>query len=258
MPRLLLAAAIALLATHMTVRAAAPGKIIKAPGGQQMVGNISWKGGAKQYEVSTGAGVMTIVPLNQVGSIEVAPPANLAAAVAAARAGDGSQTAALTQIVDSYLMLGPDLTAMRWLAELQLKRGEGKQALEKFTRVMENRQPGSVPAEVVRSYWGVLLDAGKTSELREQLKSAIEKAPRPQAAAAQMMRGEVDMRDAKYRDALVDGFLRTIVLFGDVKEVQPEALFKAAKCFDELGESQNAEKMRRRLSQDYPDSPFAK
>ena len=36
------------------------------------------------------------------------------------------------------------------------------------------------------------------------------------------------------------------------------ALFKAAKCFDELGESQNAEKMRRKLAQDYPDSTYGK
>ena len=66
------------------------------------------------------------------------------------------------------------------------------------------------------------------------------------------------MQRKQYKDALVEGYLRTIVLFQDVREVQPEALYQAARCFEELGESGNAEKMRKKLLADYPDSSYSK
>lgn len=235
-----------------------PGKITKTSG-QTLEGGIAWKSSAKQYEVAMPGG-RAVVPFNQVANVTVAVPAGLEQAIKAVRNGatSGPDVDTLARIVDSYLMLEHDLQAMRWLAEAAIRRGEGATALERYTRVMADRSPDKVPADVARTYWTVLLDADRQSLLREQLDAAIKTGPRPQAASALMLRGELDFRRKEYRDALVEGFLRTVVLFSDVKEVQPEALAKSAKCFDELGESQNAEKMRRKLTTEYPDSPFSK
>ena len=125
-------------------------------------------------------------------------------------------------------------------------------------KVMRDRSRDKLPGELVRVYWDVLLDTEKYSTLRNELKWGIEQGPRPVAAVAQMMRGEIDMRKEQYRDALVDGFLRTIILFGDVASVQPEALYKAARCFEELGESSYAGKMRKKLLADHPGSTYSK
>ncbi|MDA0577461.1 MAG: hypothetical protein O3B24_05120 [Verrucomicrobia bacterium] len=225
----------------------APGRIVKI-NKQELTGNITWLASQRGYEVAAGS-TRTSVSLNQVASIQVAPPAELVRAI---QSGD---TATLSRIVDSYRMLGPDLDAMRALAEGLRRAGKGQEALDRFKKVMEHRAPETVPAEVSRVYWNILLDAERYDDLRNQLTAAIEKGPRPQVATAQLLRGEMDMRRKQYREALVNGYLRTIVLFANVKAVQPEALLKAALCFDELGESQNAEKMRRKLAQEYPGSP---
>ena len=87
---------------------------------------------------------------------------------------------------------------------------------------------------------------------------AVEQGDRPTQAAAQVLRGAMDKQRKEYRTALVDGYLRAIVLFQDVREVQPEALAGAATCFEELGESANAEKMRKKLLAEFPDSSYSK
>jgi len=76
------------------------------------------------------------------------------------------------------------------------------------------------------------------------------------AAMAQIKRGDIERKKENLKEALVDGYLRTIVLFKQVKEVQPEALYKAAKCFEELGEHSYAEKMRKTLLEKYPLDPY--
>ena len=58
--------------------------------------------------------------------------------------------------------------------------------------------------------------------------------------------------------ALIDGYLRTIVLFEQVKDVQPEALYKAVKCFEDLGQAAHADKMRKKLLAEYPQTAYAK
>ena len=100
--------------------------------------------------------------------------------------------------------------------------------------------------------------ADRASELRLQLGKAVEEGNRGVVAVAQVLRGDLDMKKQDFRSALVDGYLRTIVLFADVREMQPEALFKAAKCFEELRESQNAEKMRKKLLSEFPDSTYSR
>jgi TolA-binding protein len=65
------------------------------------------------------------------------------------------------------------------------------------------------------------------------------------------------MKQGNYKDALLDGYLRTVVLFGDIKPTQPEALYKAAQCFDQLGQGPYAERMRKKLLADFPQDPYA-
>lgn len=234
---------------------------IERTSGNKMQGAISWKAAGKQYEVrAPGAAAVSIVPLNQVASVRVQAPAALKGAVDAVRGGQANPAAlaALEKIVNDYLMLEHDLVAMRWLGDSWLRQGKGKEVAKLFDRVMENRQPGSLDGPTAQVYWMALLEAERDADLRRQLKSAIEEGPRSTAAVAQMLRGEMDMRRGEYRNALVEGFLRTIVLFASERAIQPEALFKAARCFEELGESQNAEKMRKKLMAEYPDSSYSK
>ncbi|MFM7504971.1 MAG: tetratricopeptide repeat protein [Rubrivivax sp.] len=245
--------------TAQPVAAQIPGELIKKGTGQRVTGNLSWRSGTKSYDVS-GGGIQTTVPLDQVDSVRVAPPAGMEAAIKAVQQGasSGAPVATLEKVVDTYLMLDHDLTAMRWLGEAYLRSGNAKEAVRRFDLVMANRTTADLPAPTVRVYWNVLLAADRSSELRLQLGKAVEEGNRGVVAVAQVLRGDLDMKKQDFRSALVDGYLRTVVLFADVREVQPEALFKAAKCFEELRESQNAEKMRKKLLSEFPDSTYSK
>ena len=79
---------------------------------------------------------------------------------------------------------------------------------------------------------------------------------RETAAAAYIKRGDIDKAQGSLKHALVDGYLRVVYLFRDVKAVQPEALYRAMECFTALEEHQRAEKMRKRLLVDFGNSPY--
>ena len=65
------------------------------------------------------------------------------------------------------------------------------------------------------------------------------------------MRGDIIVstsNDApdKLKDALRDGYLRVVLMYGDADcaRERAEACLKAATCFDKLGQSARAEKLR--------------
>ena len=107
-------------------------------------------------------------------------------------------------------------------------------------------------------YWQALLKANRSAKLEELLDQAIKKGGREASASALVLRGDLLMARKQPRDALKDGYLRVVVLYENVRAVQPEALFKAAKAFEALQQNPNAEKMRTMLRTKFPSSEFAK
>ena len=62
------------------------------------------------------------------------------------------------------------------------------------------------------------------------------------------------------KKALTDGYLRVVYLYNDAgvaARLQPEALYKAAHCFEKLGQSGRADSMRTTLKKSYASSPWA-
>jgi TolA-binding protein len=89
------------------------------------------------------------------------------------------------------------------------------------------------------------------------MEEAVKRGTRQMAAIAQMRRGDIQRKRGELKEALIAGYLRTAYFFRDVKEVQGEALYKSVKCLEELGQHGHADKMRKRLLQDYPRDPYA-
>ena len=94
--------------------------------------------------------------------------------------------------------------------------------------------------------------------MKKILLEAVEKGSRQVAAEAQIMRGDIDFKKGNYRDALVDGYLRTAVMFQRVKWVRAEALYKAMQAHEKLGEHSHAEKWRKKLLAEFPNSIYSK
>lgn len=245
----------------LTASAQAKGTIYIKGSDKGITGQIRWSQAKKGYDVvRDGSDRGTLVPLRKVERISVSRPAGLVAAARNVRdeSYEGPHIDDLKRIVSVYLMLEHDMVAAVYLAEAYLATGNTRQAAATCQKVRANRTATQLSADFLRVYWRTLLENQKHSTLQQEVKEIIETGPRPVAALAQLMRGDIDVSKGNYERALIDGYLRTVILFGDVRDVQPEALYKAARCFEELGESVNAEKMRKKLLAVYPGSDYSK
>jgi len=235
----------------------APGAITKKSGGK-IPGIIKWQPASKVYLVTDPkTAVQVRVPLSEVAKIEVKDPPELEPA---AKLVSGGQPALaipnLEKILKDYEMLGPDIKAARWLAEAYMKQNDPKKAVAMCDRII-SVNPAAVSGDLAFLYWEALLADNQMARLRKAVSDAIAQGNRAVAAKALIMRGNIEKKQGNLKEALVDGYLRVVVLFQDVKEVQPEALYEAAKCFEALGQLSNVEKMRKKLLAEYPDSPYS-
>ncbi len=234
------------------------GAIIKANGQRvpsQGQAPIRWLPSKKQYLVTLPSGVAVPIALQQVRALDVPKPPNLEAAAQLSVRSPASAIPTLERIVKDYTMLKWDTEAARWLAEAYLRMNKPKEAVEYLERLSpETLREGSLS----RAYWSALQQSGQKAKLKRVLLEAIENGPRETAAIAQVIRGDLEMEAGNIKEALVHNYLRTVLLFDDVKSIQPEALIKAMRAHEKLGEHSHAEKWKRKLLQDYPDSPYSK
>ena len=228
--------------------------------GRKVQGQIKWRDASKVYEVQQASGAVVNYKPDQVARVQAKVPANLDAAakmVAAGGAGAAKAIPVLKEIAATYKMLAHDVTATRWLAEACLKTGDAKAAAAACDAVMQYNPNAALDADFARVYKDVLLATEQYDVLNTMLTRIVQSGSREAAATAQMIRGDIAMKQGKYKDALLDGYLRTVVLFGDMRAVQPEAIYKASQCFEKLGQSVYAEKMRKKLLEEFPQSSYA-
>ena len=157
----------------------------------------------------------------------------------------------LEAIVRTYKMLVWDKPAARYLVEAHLAAGQA-QAAEKAARLIinENREAAYI-GELAPSYWQVLLKLGKSTQLENCLRLAVESGDRATSAEALVMRGDMILAAGPegpdtYRKALTDSYLRVALMYNDepCKMARSTAMQKAAQCFDKLGMAARAESLR--------------
>lgn len=255
-----LALAVILAAAAASVFAEVPGRITKAgDNGQTIVGNILWKPMAKKYIVTQKNGVEVEIPYDQVAKVETQRPKELEGAVKAVK--DGKYAAAipvLEKIAKDYAMLQWDEPASRYLAEAYVAVDRSADAVKVCEQVISLRPEAAYMGEMAMSYWTALLKTGKTAKLDDLVDKAARSGERVVAARALIMRGDILAAKKQYKEALEDGYLRVIVLYKNIKEVQPEAIYKAMQAFEAIQQVPHAEKMRGLLRSDYPSSDYAK
>ena len=137
--------------------------------------------------------------------------------------------------------------------------------LENVHESLERENVGIMDATVspIKGHKGnteflALLKTGKGARLNDLITKAIAEGGREASAAALIMRGDMLMERKETLNALKDGYLRVVILYENVKSVQPEALYKAAKAFDALNQNANAERMRTTLRTKYSQSEYAR
>ncbi len=220
-------------------------------------GVIRWKGVAKVYIVSKNNIDLEVVP-GKVREITVAEPTGLREAIRAVQGGRLPQAIpVLVKLADDYAMLQWDVPATRWLAEAHLKDGKPDQAVRVCEQAVDHHPNGALDGELAPVYWRALLAAGRGSKLADLLDKAAGAAAPETQARAWTMRGEILRKQGDLKGALRDGYLRAIVLYPKTPVARAEALYRAMSCFEELGQLAYAEKMRKHLLTEYPDSEGA-
>lgn len=255
-------ALLALLASAPFARAQIEGKILTTDN-QQVAGKIRWYPAKRVYEITQtrqgGQSYTSELPPDKVKRIVTAEPAKLRPAIAAVRSGNASAAIpVLQEIVKTYAMLEWDEKAARYLAEAQLASGDAAGAAATCEGLIKAKPSVAYLGEVAPIYWQALLKTGKTAKLGDYITKAIAAGDPAASAAALIMRGDMLMEKKETLGALKDGYLRVVILYENVKEIQPEALYKAAKAFDALNQNANAERMRTKLRTKYAQSEYAR
>jgi hypothetical protein len=110
-------------------------------------------------------------------------------------------------------------------------------------------------------YWRALLRENRTSKLDDFLVQAVKSGNRLASATALLLRGDMILKGGDTQDfhirALKDGYLRVVTLYRTVKEVQPEANYKAAKSLEKLGMTARAQERRETIRKEFPGSEWA-
>ncbi len=223
--------------------------------GYRQEGMTRWQPAKKQYVVAVKQGAvetqMEFSPA-EVADIKVVAPPNLKQAL------QSRNTAQLEAIMKQYVMLQYDVVAGNALARIYLGQNKPADALRACQAVIASNPDAGVTSDLAPVYWKSLLATGKGANLGPILDTAIQTASPAIAAGALNVRGDLLRADNKLKEALTDGYLRVVALYRAQREVQPEALAKAAEVFEQLQQPQYAQKMRTELITRYPDSPEAK
>ena len=222
---------------------------------ESLTGDIKWRARDKQYVVSVKKGktmVDTERRKDDVVSLDIPKPANFDKAVQMVEGGSAAAAVPILQkIVDEYAMLQWDRPAGRYLAMAHLAANRAQKAYDVCQKIVAQDREAGYTGDLAAAYWQTLLKLGKDDQLEALLKKAATSGDRASSAAALVMRGDIivakanDAPDA-LKDALRDGYLRVVLMYKDQEcaRERQEAMLKAAKCFDKLGQSSRAETLR--------------
>jgi hypothetical protein len=142
----------------------------------------------------------------------------------------------LEKIMEEYEGLWWDVQAFGRIMPLYLGKGENKKAIKLFRR-MDSMLEREIPASVHRLYWQAMMDDGGLADLEKDLIETAKRSPsRETCAVAYLMRGDLLMAQNRPKDALVHGYLKTVLMFDDVKVYRREALEKTVKTMEDLGD----------------------
>ncbi len=238
---------------------------ITTESGDTTKGQIRWSARDKAYVITKG-GVELQVKATDVAEIDIAKPAGWDQIVAQVEKGQGAAAVApLSKIVKEYAHLEWDRAAARYLTEAYLAAGNAEKALAAAKEVIDGEKSAAYKGELAPAYWDALLALNRTSTLEEVLGKAAASGDRYSSGMALVKRGDLifkaggESSDAA-KKALTDGYLRAALLYTDAavaSKVRPEALYKAAKCFEKLGQSGRADSFRTELKKLYAASPWA-
>jgi hypothetical protein len=132
---------------------------------------------------------------------------------------------------------------------LYLKAGQPRKAVGACDELI--RIGGRVPDAVFGDFLTALRKSGQDGRLQKVV-ADIPLKSRELAAAGYVALGDLYMDRGKGQKALVDGYLRTVLLFRDVKQCRAEALEKTISAMKYVRDPRGARLFEERLRKEFP------
>lgn len=217
--------------------------------------SIVWVEANRQYVVETFEGVTLAVPKTTVTRMAVDKPAGFDDAVKLVEARQYAQAVpGLDRIAADYRMLAWDVQAKKLLLRCYLGDNNTAKVMVTVEEMLKTTPRSEMPADLMASYWKALRASNRDDTLGTELQSAIAEGSAEMAAAAYLLRGDVNRDAARKSEALSD-YLKVAQLFQQVKGTRPEALFKAAELLEDIKDPR-AEELRKQLREEFKDNEF--
>ncbi|MEI6808762.1 MAG: hypothetical protein WCN95_08565 [bacterium] len=241
------------------VMASAESTVTKTDGTVVKVKALRWVEGQASFNVVQADGSTFMLPKASIEKIEMDKPPKFALAESQLNSKQfDAAIFSLESVVSEYAKQGWDVEAASQLAEIYLRKNDPKKAAAVMETVVRGVAKIELSADAQLMYWKALLGqgAGSMAKLKVELDEAIATGQRDIVAAAYIARGGMNHIKNDREAALLD-YLRVVILFENVKSIQPEALFKAAALLDELKDrGGRGDILRRMLIDKYPESSY--
>jgi tetratricopeptide (TPR) repeat protein len=232
--------------------------------GSKREGDIKWVVRDKAYSITEkGRPIEMQLKPDEIADLQIPRPRELDAAIESIRQGNAAAAVpVLEKLAADYLMLQWDKPATRYLAEAHVQAGNADKAIAVCEKVIAANPEAAYLGEMAPAYWQALIKRDRLSKVEDLLSKAIKTGDRLASANALIARGDLVQAAGDTAEiakkALRDGYLRVITLYKSERAAQPEALFKAAKCFEKLGQTQRADQLRTTLKGEFGSSEWAK
>jgi hypothetical protein len=154
-----------------------------------------------------------------------------------------ADVAGLESMVAKCHRLWWDVEAFKKLMPLLVKNGEAAKAIRLYKDMVPILGP-SMPLALQREYWNALAKNREDVALQKELTDTITGGGREASAWAYLMRGDVLAAQGKRAEALVEGYLKTVLMFDDIASCRKVALERTVAVMEELGD-QRVEKFRK-------------
>ena len=161
----------------------------------------------------------------------------------------------LKDILKQYRYLDWDNKAMTLLARLYRQQGQYAEAADTYEKLFASSDEAKANSELQWEYRETLFEGKQYDKLEPILNRLVKNGPREDAAKAQIMRGDIELEKGQAESALID-YMRTVVLFKNEADLQPEALYKAAGAMEAMRDKR-AQVYYEKIITDYPSSPYA-
>ncbi len=227
------------------------------PNGQRVAGTAIRALANGDVNLTTEMGVRTF-PKGSYAKAVADKPAEYDQAAAAIKGGKFDDAIKLLNgIIAAYRNLEWDVEASKLLPQALLGQGDAAGAVQAYDKLFL-LAPGEKQNAALA--WGMrraMLQAKQYTGLIRQLDAVAAAGPRPEAARAQTMRGDIQLAQNNVELAALD-YLRTAILFQDLNDpiVLGEACFKAAAALEQLRDPR-AKDMYKKVATEYKASPYA-